>query len=115
MAWTETLKAPAGNSIEQSLRTRRFAYLLFKIPKVRRCFLFTNLVQTAGLTLLSVGAPGVKLLQINPVRVGIWKCQRGLTVDNRGVHNDTGQVGVRHGFVQDEASDTGKIKQVTIR
>lgn len=51
----------------------------------------------------------VNLLQINPAQTGICKCQRGLTVDNGRVDNDAGQVRVRHGFVQDEAADAGKI------
>lgn len=53
--------------------------------------------------------PRVNLLQIHPVQAEIWKCQQGLTVDNRRVDNDARQVRVGHGFVQDQASDAGKI------
>lgn len=53
--------------------------------------------------------PRINLLQINLLQLGIWKRHRGLTVDNRRVDNDTGQVGVGHGFIQDKASNAGKI------
>lgn len=50
------------------------------------------------------------------LRLGVGPARRrsgstGLTVDDRRVDNDAGQVGVGHGFVQDEASDAGTSTQ----
>lgn len=38
----------------------------------------------------------------------------GLTIDNRRVDNNAGQVWVGHGLVQDEAADAGKKKSAQV-
>lgn len=48
-------------------------------------------------------------LGVNPARRRSGST--GLTVDDRRVDNNAGQVGVGHGFVQDEASDAGTSTQ----